>query len=475
MRALKILMFCSIFCCSLNFITAQQITANYKLPDNMTVGEKIYGLSKLWQEVNYNFVYLDKVDREGWNKAYQSAIQTVMHTTNDYEYYRELQKFCALLKDGHTNVYLPERIDTLIYNSDFGNYRLFLENVEGEAIIVRVNQSKKDELPVGSRILEVNRIPVWDYIDQYVAPNIGSSTEYVLKDLAVMRLLEGPVGATYTIKIQKPDGTPATLDLKHERSMEKEVYPSLEPDKLMDFKMYDQIAYVALNSFRNNGLDSLFAGILPQLSNAKGLIIDLRLNSGGSTNVGVNILEYITSDTLFYGPVSMSREHIPVFKAWGSSVRPQDTTRNDWRKKCLLYYQDKMYYTFDYSPWVCGPKSQRFVKPTVILTGHLTASAAEDFLVFADNQEHIIRMGEKTYGSTGQPFVFDLPGGGFAIVCTKKDVFKDGREFVGYGIVPHITVKRTLQDYLDQKDVVLEKALKYLSEFVLFEVPAGIE
>ena len=73
-------------------------------------------------------------------------------------------------------------------------------------------------------------------------------------------------------------------------------------------------------------------------------------------------------------------------------------------------------------------------------------------------------MGEKTYGSTGQPFVSDLPGGGFAIVCTKKDVFKDGREFVGYGIVPHITVKRTLQDYYDQRDAVLEKALEYLNE-----------
>ncbi|MCZ2416553.1 MAG: hypothetical protein LC132_03235, partial [Burkholderiales bacterium] len=430
----------------------------------MTVQEKIYGLSKLWQEVNYNFVYLEKVDRQAWDQAYLTAIQTVMNTANDYEYYRELQKFCALLKDGHTNVYFPERIDTLIYNSDFGDYRLFLENVDGEAIIARVNQSKKNVLPVGSRILEVNQIPVWDYIDRHVAPYIGSSTEYVLEDLAVMRLLEGPVGTTYTIKIMKPDGSTATFDLKHERSNEKEVYPPLEPEKLMDFKMYDQIAYVALNSFRSNSLDSLFTGILPQLSRAKGLIIDLRLNSGGKTNVGVNILEYITSDSLFYGSLSMSREHIPTLKAWGSSVKPQDTTGNAWRKKCLLYYQDKMYYTFDYSPWVCGPKSQRFVKPTVVLTGHLTASAAEDFLVFADNQEHIIRMGEKTYGSTGQPFVFDLPGGGFAIVCTKKDVFKDGREFVGYGIVPHITVKRTLQDYYDQRDAVLEKALEYLNE-----------
>ncbi len=464
MRTMKVLALFSIVCCSVNLATAEQITANHKMPDNLTVEEKIFGLSKLWQEVNYNFVYLEKVDRKAWDQSYQSAIQTVMNTESDYEYYRELQKFCALLGDGHTNVYLPQSIDTLIYISDFGEYRLFLENVDGQAIIVRVNQSKKDVLPVGSRILEVNRIPVWDYIDRYVAPYIGSSTDYVLKDLAVMRLLEGPVGETYSIKIMKPDGSTATFDLKHERSNEKEIYPPQEPVKLMDFKMYDQIVYVALNSFRSNSLDSLFAGILPQLKRAKGLIIDLRVNSGGNTGVGVNILEYITRDSLLYGPVSMSREHIPVFKAWGNSVNPADTTGNYWKKKCLLYNQDRTYYTFEYSPWVCGPKSHRFVKPTVVLTGHLTASAAEDFLVFADNQEHIIRIGEKTYGSTGQPYVFNLPGGGFAIVCTKKDVFKDGREFVGYGIAPHIEVKRSLQDYLDNRDPVLEKALEYLNE-----------
>jgi len=463
MRTLKVLTLISIMCCFTNFIAAQQFTDIHIKPNQLTAEDKIYGLSRLWQEVNYNFVYMDKVDREAWDHAYKEAIQNVMYTANDYQYYRELQKFCALLKDGHTNVYFPENIDTLVYNTDFSDYRLFLENVEGDVIITRVNESKKNELPVGSQILEVNCMPVWDYINQYVAPYIGSSTEYVLKDLAVMRLLEGPVGESFTLKIMKPDGITAILDLKHERCMENEVYPPLEPKKLMDFKMYDQIAYVALNSFISNSLDSLFSGILPQLSGAKGLIIDLRLNSGGNTSVGVNILEYITNDSLFYGPVSMSREHIPVFKAWGSSVRPQDTTGNDWSKKCLDFYQDKMYYTFDYSPWVCGPKSQRFVKPTVVLTGHLTASAAEDFLVFADNQKHIIRIGEKTYGSTGQPFLFDLPGGGFAIVCTKKDVFRDGREFVGYGIAPHIEVKRSLQDYLDGRDPVLEKALEYLS------------
>ncbi|MBO9657311.1 MAG: peptidase S41, partial [Chitinophagaceae bacterium] len=56
------------------------------------------------------------------------------------------------------------------------------------------------------------------------------------------------------------------------------------------------------------------------------------------------------------------------------------------------------------------------------------------------------------------------PGGGAARVCTKQDMYPDGREFVGYGIKPDIEVKRTLNDYLEKKDPVMERALKYLGE-----------
>jgi hypothetical protein len=34
--------------------------------------------------------------------------------------------------------------------------------------------------------------------------------------------------------------------------------------------------------------------------------------------------------------------------------------------------------------------------------------------------------------------------GGSARICTKKDTYPNGKEFVGYGIKPDIEVKRTL-------------------------------
>jgi len=72
-----------------------------------------------------------------------------------------------------------------------------------------------------------------------------------------------------------------------------------------------------------------------------------------------------------------------------------------------------------------------FRKPVAVLVGPRTFSAAEDFTAAFRNMRRGPIVAEPTGGSTGQPLFFDLPGGGAARVCTKRDTFPDGREFVG--------------------------------------------
>ena len=47
-----------------------------QIPNKLTPEDKVYGLSKFWQEVNYNFVYLEKVDRNMWDGRYKELIKT---------------------------------------------------------------------------------------------------------------------------------------------------------------------------------------------------------------------------------------------------------------------------------------------------------------------------------------------------------------------------------------------------------------
>ena len=94
-----------------------------QLPNTLTNADKVYGLSKFWQEVNYNFVYLNKVDRHVWDSTYIAMIDEVQHTTNDYDYYRLLKRFCASLEDGHTNIEFPGEVKSKLMRTMFGPYR----------------------------------------------------------------------------------------------------------------------------------------------------------------------------------------------------------------------------------------------------------------------------------------------------------------------------------------------------------------
>lgn len=448
------------------------LTASAQNLNKLSVSDKIYGLSKFWQEVNYNFVYFNRIDKVKWDSLYKAILDSVQKTNNDFEYYRDLQKFAAFLKDGHTDVNIPTYIDSTLLLSNFGEYRFFVRNIDDKAIITQINTSKKNEIPVGSEIVEVNGLSTKNYIEKYVEPFISSSTEYGLKNIATGEMFLGFKGDKYLVKIKTPDNVIKEFNLVHKKTAEQALFPPNKNFELLEFKWYsNQIAYCAINSFDDPKVDTLFKNLLPQLTKAKALIIDLRKNGGGSTNIGLNVLQYLTNDTLFYGSKSVTRILNSTYNAYGKFIEPQDTVNGrpefGWTKEdCLKYYQTyhgSSFYEFPYSADTIKKRDTTVVIPTAILIGHGTASAAEDFLIYADNQKNMIKIGENSYGSTGQPLMFDLPGGGSARVCTKKDIYPDGREFVRYGVKPHMEVKTTVGDFINNNDPVIKKAIEYLT------------
>ena len=436
-----------------------------QIPNTLTKAEKVYGLSRFWQEVNYNFVYLNKVDRHVWDSTYISLIDQVQQTKNDYDYYRLLKQFCASLKDGHTNIEFPNEVKSKLMKTMFGTYRLFVENIGHKAIITQVNPSRKEEIPPGTEIVEVNGMLTAAYIRQYVTPYISSSTLHVLEDMATQDLLQGFEGDSFILKLRRPDDEVFELTLGHSRCQETDLYPPFDnTSDLLEFKWMDnKIAYVALNSFEDQSIDSIFETYLPELYHAKGLIIDLRKNGGGNWAYGLEILKHLIPGKEVLGAASQTRNHIATYKAWGEMISPQDTASNPEYRKAYLNYTDNYYYDFPNSPVRTKTKRKKVIVPTIVLIGHNTVSAAEDFLIYSDGQPHFTTVGSPTFGSTGQPYYFMLPGGAQARVCTKRDTYPDGREFVGLGIQPDVLVESTLADFLSARDPVLERAMLLLA------------
>ena len=142
-----------------------------------------------------------------------------------------------------------------------------------------------------------------------------------------------------------------------------------------------------------------------------------------------------------------------AYKAWGALGDQKYTTYakgNAWKEGG--YEEFKPSYR------------SKFLGPVVVLISCYTGSAAEDFLIFIDGLERFTTVGEPTFGSTGQPLLLQLPGGGGARICTKRDTYPDGRDFVGYGVQPKVKIERTPAALIGKEDNILSKGLEILKE-----------
>jgi len=107
---------------------------------------------------------------------------------------------------------------------------------------------------------------------------------------------------------------------------------------------------------------------------------------------------------------------------------------------------------------------QYYDKPVIVLISARTFSAAEDFTVAFDYLTRGKLIGQATGGSTGQPIGFNLPGGATARICGKHYTYPDGKEFVGIGIMPDITLNKTIADVINGRDAELQKVLAVIGQ-----------
>lgn len=435
------------------------------LPNTLTPEQKLVGLSTLWSEAKYNEAFFDNIGEAKWDSAYRAFIKPVMESPDDYRYARQLQRFCALLRDGHSRVYY---FKGPIITTFFDKFQWHLSCIEGKAIVTAISSKRKKEIPIGSEIVEVNGMPTADYLEKEVIPYICSSTDYVRLDNAVNIMFQSLKGDSYQVKIKTPAGKILDMQITHEVRPEVKadaMYPEQPEWKLLEMKWYPgDIAYVALNSFNDPKIVDEFRAVFPQLKKAKKLIIDLRNNGGGSTDNGANILTSLVPDSVLVGSKWCTRVHNPAYKSWSGNVTLNDTVGNEFAKKAYLvgirqFYEYAAPYTYDI------PKDkERLVVPTVLLIGHDTASAAEDFLILADGQKHMVKIGQNSNGSTGNPIMYKLDGGIQFQICSKKDTYPDGRDFVGCGVKPDIEVVPTVEDFIKGYDRGLQEALSYLKK-----------
>jgi len=427
--------------------TAQQVAVEKRLWDDPTwktpyrptlsVEEKVAGLSRLWAEAKYNFAFFDKVPQLSWDSLYLATLPQAAAAPTTLAYYQVLQTMCAQLHDGHTNVFAPSPPPNPA--EAYARPPLRTALIEGKVMISEVQSEtlRRQGLRPGVEVVTIDGKPARQYGEGRAAVESASTPQDREVRTYTYRLLYGPAGQPIELTLLDAQGR--TLH----RTVARSGYPDVKiPQRLpaLQYRLLPgNVAYVALNAFDNDSLPGLFAKAYPQLSQASALILDVRNNGGGNSNLGYEVLSYLTNKP-FQTSRWMTRDYHPAFRAWRRAPR--------WYSAPVNSYDPK------------GPAP--YTRPVLVLTGPRTFSAAEDFAVAFDQLKRGKIVGEATGGSTGQPLFFWLPGGGSARVCAKRDSYADGKEFVGVGVQPQVLVRPTVRDLRAGRDTVLEAALQEL-------------
>lgn len=393
-------------------------------PHSISREERIQGLAALWAEARVSFAYWDNVPDLDWDAAFREFLPRVIAAEDPGEYYRLLRRFLVLLQDGHTYVHLPPWL-----RKQEAPPRLRLFPVEGLPVVV-----EGEGLPPGSVVTRVDGHPAGELLAEIMADEPASTQAARLRQ-ACSRLLYGPAGSTVVVGARLPDGREVEAELLRDG-------PLPAPPLVERVELGGGRLLVRINSWADPAVVEQFHAAVGDFAGVRALIIDLRRNGGGNSEYGKAVL-----GRLIDRPAPATVDRLPMYCGAMNTLmglpRPQ------------LCIED--------TPAQPDPERPRFSGPVAVLTSTLTYSASEDFCVAFRNSRRGWLVGTPTGGSTGNPAVVPLPGGGRGMICAQRATYPDGTPFVGRGVQPDVRVAPSIAGIAEGRDEVLEEALRCLS------------
>lgn len=191
--------------------------------------------------------------------------------------------------------------------------------------------------------------------------------------------------------------------------------------------------YAAQSAELDRALNTVLGKERPQ--RLKGLIIDLRINGGGSDALGIHIAERLT-DTPYAAYAKRARND------------PADPTKH----------------TRPQPVYVTPAPGPRYTGPVAVLTGGSTFSAGETFTqALMDRPGRTVRIGQSTQGVFSDVMARKLPNGMSAWLPNEEFLTGSGRTFDGTGIPPHLTEPVFTEEEFDKKrDSAFDRAVSVL-------------
>jgi len=398
---------------------------------------------------------------------------------NRLEYYRLLKPIMAKIKDGHTRLTLPIWIDVL--NQRKKSLKWFPLNVvihNDNAYVVNAGRNPND-IPIGSKIISINNIPINDIVSKMLAFNESYTKSCFVNNIEsdLGRYLWEYFGFTdaFKVKYEQPNSVvkedTIVGQLPYLTAMESYYWSqkynsskSLMPKPIISdenssfsYKIFNDNTYAYINFFsckRDNSNDSLlytFFSILNE-KKIKNLIIDARYNYGGATSVNEKLLQYIGNKPYTSVSEAYVKTSLLLKKYYKDDKEFTPYIINEVKK----YYDGK--FTISNSPLL-------FKGQVYVLAGTETFSSGANFVAVVKDCGLATVIGYETGGLAsgyGDYLKFTLPNSRLKLQVATKYLVRPSGNKQPSGVIPDIIVNKTLNDKLYNIDTVLEKTIQLI-------------
>jgi C-terminal processing protease CtpA/Prc len=396
----------------------------------------------------YPFTKEKNVD---WEALYQEFAPLADRVLSDFEFYNFLREFTYAIPDGHVGVISDEHIGRAFYDEVGGSFGLVLAELsDGRVIVTKVlpgTTGADAGIRVGAEIITWDGVPVTQALDQ-VEPFIGPYSTSHHKRLGQLTFLPRyPIYSEITITYRNPGGAPKEVSLEAPLELDSffESFPSFDPIELpIEAHTLDSgFGYIKINTFGDdmNLMAQVWERHIENILEAEtpGLIIDLRDNGGGFTNLALDFAGYLFDETIV---VARHSSYNDLLEEWEYSDYPTEI------EPAPMYYDG----------------------PIVVLISPHCVSACESFtyLLTQNNRATVVGYNSTAgaYGGVGSG-QFTMPGDIEMQFPTNRSETPDGDLLIeGVGIMPDDVVPLTYEDALGQADTLLEKAVEILQDLI---------
>lgn len=195
-------------------------------------------------------------------------------------------------------------------------------------------------------------------------------------------------------------------------------------------KVDNGLGYMYYRSFGDDLSDVQADSIFSELSQTHGLIIDVRGNTGGSSQNVTKIFSRFISTTA-------------IVKYEMSKNGPG---HNDFSSA---------------RAYSVGPAKQQYTNPVAVLTNRACFSACNDFVLYMSEMPNVTIIGDQTGGGGSIPQRYILANG-WSIQYSSTITLSPAREPVENGIQPDINAGISTVDEFNGRDPILDRAILLL-------------